>query len=152
MRFGDRLCGWRTRRGLSRAQLARAAEITGTALANYERGRRDVSVPVFLRLLGALEVTTAQLLDSPEILVHRHSALGVLVESLISEQRDRQDETVSLFEMGVPMRPPKEAPAPSGGASINDPDEPMRGGVLRTRQSRSMYEQRPLVGAQTGGG
>ncbi|MDA0351348.1 MAG: helix-turn-helix transcriptional regulator [Chloroflexi bacterium] len=80
---GQRIREWRLRRELSQADVARSAGITQASLSNYENGKRDMPLSTFLGVTGALNVSLGDVLDVPEVIVVRDSALGKAVTQLV---------------------------------------------------------------------
>jgi len=66
----------RVRRGLSQADVARDAGITQATVSNYEKGVREVPLSTLLALARILNLSLGDLLESPEVIVVRDSALG----------------------------------------------------------------------------
>lgn len=60
-----RLREWRTRRGLSQAELAEAAEVERAAVSKYETGKREAHPATARRLADALGTTVEELVYSP---------------------------------------------------------------------------------------
>ncbi|MBW7934888.1 MAG: helix-turn-helix transcriptional regulator [Gemmatimonadaceae bacterium] len=84
---GHRLREWRLRREKSQAEVARCAGITQASLSNYETGKREMPISTALGVAAALDVSLAELLDIPDVIVVRDSRLGVALETLM----DRPD-------------------------------------------------------------
>ena len=84
---GQRIREWRRRRSLSQAYVANYAGITQASLSNYENGKRDLPLSTLLSVTGALNVTLAEVLDVPEIIVVRDSALGRAVSQLLNHTK-----------------------------------------------------------------
>ncbi len=61
--FGQTLRLWRTHRGLTQAQLARAAAVPRPNLCAIERGHREVSLTTLRALALSLEVSPGTLVD-----------------------------------------------------------------------------------------
>jgi transcriptional regulator with XRE-family HTH domain len=80
---GQRIREWRLRRELSQADVARTAGITQASLSNYENGKRDMPLSTLLGVTGALNVSLGDVLDVPEVIVVRDSALGKAVAQLV---------------------------------------------------------------------
>jgi transcriptional regulator with XRE-family HTH domain len=80
---GQRIREWRLRRELSQADVARTAGITQASLSNYENGKRDMPLSTLLGVTGALNVSLGDVLDVPEVIVVRDSALGKAVTQLV---------------------------------------------------------------------
>ncbi len=80
---GQRIREWRLRRELSQADVARTAGITQASLSNYENGKRDVPLSTLLGVTGALNVSLGDVLDVPDVIVVRDSALGKAVTQLV---------------------------------------------------------------------
>ena len=80
---GQRIREWRLRRELSQADVARSAGITQASLSNYENGKRDMPLSTLLGVTGALNVSLGDVLDVPEVIVVRDSALGKAVTQLV---------------------------------------------------------------------
>jgi len=80
--IGQRIRGWRLRREMSQADVARHAGITQASLSNYENGKRDMPLSTLIGVAGALNVSLGDLLDLPEVIVVRDSLLGRAVEQL----------------------------------------------------------------------
>ena len=76
---GQRIREWRLRRELSQADVARTAGITQASLSNYENGKRDMPLSTLLGVTGALNVSLGDVLDVPDVIVVRDSALGTAV-------------------------------------------------------------------------
>ena len=89
--FGTRLREERDRSSLTQEELAKRLGIARTTIANIERGRQSVSIPVLYRLASALGV-------SPEILLPKSVGIGVAEDgSAYSENlvlSDRQNTWV----------------------------------------------------------
>lgn len=60
-----RLLEWRTRRGLSQAELAQRAEVERAAVSKYETGKREAHPATARRLADALDTTVEELVYSP---------------------------------------------------------------------------------------
>ena len=84
---GQRIKEWPTPRSMSQADVAAFAGITQASLSNYENGKRDLPLSTLLSVTGALNVTLAEVLDVPEIIVVRDSALGKAVSRLLDHTR-----------------------------------------------------------------
>ena len=80
---GQRIREWRLRRELSQADVARTAGITQASLSNYENGKRDMPLSTLLGVTGALNVGLGDVLDVPDVIVVRDSALGKAVCQLV---------------------------------------------------------------------
>ncbi len=80
---GQRIREWRLRRELSQADVARSAGITQASLSNYENGKRDMPLSTLLGVTGAVNVSLGDVLDVPEVIVVRDSALGKAVTQLV---------------------------------------------------------------------
>jgi transcriptional regulator with XRE-family HTH domain len=80
---GQRIREWRLRRELSQADVARSAGITQASLSNYENGKRDMPLSTLLGLTSALNVGLGEVLDVPDVIVVRDSALGKAVCQLL---------------------------------------------------------------------
>jgi transcriptional regulator with XRE-family HTH domain len=80
---GQRIREWRLRRELSQADVARTAGITQASLSNYENGKRDMPLSTLLGVTGALNVSLGDVLDVPDVIVVRDSALGKAVTQLV---------------------------------------------------------------------
>jgi transcriptional regulator with XRE-family HTH domain len=80
---GQRIREWRLRRELSQADVARSAGITQASLSNYENGKRDMPLSTLLGVTGALNVSLGDVLDVPDVIVVRDSALGKAVTQLV---------------------------------------------------------------------
>ena len=80
---GQRIREWRLRRELSQADVARSAGITQASLSNYENGKRDMPLSTLLGVTGALNVSLGDVLDVPDVIVVRDSALGKAVCQLV---------------------------------------------------------------------
>ena len=74
--IGARVREWRSKRGLTQAELARAAGITQAALSNYETGKRGLTLAFALRLSSALDITLGHLIGTEEVIVLRDSRIG----------------------------------------------------------------------------
>src|SRR6185437_7370469 len=61
--FGETVLAWRLTRGMTQAQLARAARIPRTNLSAIERGEREVTLPTLRALALALNVRPGTLVD-----------------------------------------------------------------------------------------
>jgi transcriptional regulator with XRE-family HTH domain len=61
--FGDTVRVWRAHRGLTQAQLARAAHLARPNVSAIERGRREVSLSTLRALAAALDVRPGVLVD-----------------------------------------------------------------------------------------
>ena len=64
-RFGAKVRSIRLDRGITQEALAGSAEIDLTYLGGIERGRRNPSLLVIVRIASALEVAPAELFGSP---------------------------------------------------------------------------------------
>ena len=62
-RFGKNLAHARQRAGLTQGDLAFRAEMHRTAVGQLERGERSPRLDTFVKLVGTLGVTPAELLD-----------------------------------------------------------------------------------------
>ena len=83
--FGVRLKEERARSSITQDELAKRAGIGRTTVANIERGRQSVSIPVLYRLASALGV-------SPEVLLPKSVGMGVAEDgSAYSENLDLSD-------------------------------------------------------------
>jgi len=80
---GQRIREWRLRRKLSQSDVARSAGITQASLSNYENGKRDMPLSTLLGLTSALNVGLGDVLDVPDVIVVRDSALGKAVCQLV---------------------------------------------------------------------
>ena len=80
---GQRIREWRLRRELSQADVARRAGITQASLSNYENGKRDMPLSTLLGVTSALNVSLGDVLDVPDVIVVRDSALGKAVCQLV---------------------------------------------------------------------
>jgi transcriptional regulator with XRE-family HTH domain len=83
---GQRIREWRLRRELSQADVARRAGITQASLSNYENGKRDMPLSTLLGVTGALNVSLSDVLDVPDVIVVRDSALGKAVCQLVQRR------------------------------------------------------------------
>jgi transcriptional regulator with XRE-family HTH domain len=61
--FGETILAWRLARGLTQAQLARAARVPRPNLSAIERGARDVTLRTLRALAVALDVSPGTLAD-----------------------------------------------------------------------------------------
>jgi len=61
--IGNQIRGWRLRRHLSQAGLARAAGINQASISNYEQGKRDLPVSVLVRIAAALDVDIVEIVN-----------------------------------------------------------------------------------------
>ncbi len=61
--FGLRLRSLREERGLSQETFANAARVHRTYLSSVERGQRNVSLDIIMRLADALDLPAAQLFE-----------------------------------------------------------------------------------------
>ena len=66
LKIGQRIKQLRKELGLSQEGLGNAAEVDRTYVTDVENGRRNVSVEILERLIGALEVTIAEFFNSKE--------------------------------------------------------------------------------------
>jgi transcriptional regulator with XRE-family HTH domain len=66
MSFGRHLRALRQEAGLSRAELARRADVPAGTLRNWENDRGFPKLPALLRLAGALGVAVERLADGVE--------------------------------------------------------------------------------------
>jgi len=64
--FGQTVRAYRIQRGLKQRELAKLADIDHTYISGIERGRRNVSLHILLRLSAALEVPLSCLLQPLE--------------------------------------------------------------------------------------
>lgn len=131
--LGRRIREWRVRRQQTGAAVAEALGIGPSAFSNHQRGARDLPAPVFLRLFGVLKVPSAELLDTPEVLVLRRSLLGEFVE-------------LHLAEGAVPSDGNKRGPrslklagacADEGRRTGQRPPAPSHGSLSGTRPQRA---------------
>lgn len=81
---GQRIKEWRIRRSMSQADVAQYAGITQASLSNYEHGKRDLPLSTLLGVTGALNISLAEILDVPDIIVVRDSTLGKAVSQLLN--------------------------------------------------------------------
>ncbi len=65
-KVGQRIKELRKRIGYSQERLANEAEVDRTYVTDVENGRRNISVEVLERLIGALEVTISEFFNSKE--------------------------------------------------------------------------------------
>lgn len=82
---GVKIREWRIRRELSQTEVASRAGITQASLSNYENGKRDLPLSTLMGVSSALNVSLGDLLELPDVIVIRDSALGHAVQQL----RDR---------------------------------------------------------------
>jgi transcriptional regulator with XRE-family HTH domain len=62
-RLGDRLRAFRKQRGLTQAEMAKLAEVNKNDLGEIERGVRNISIRVLVKLAWALEVPPVALIE-----------------------------------------------------------------------------------------
>lgn len=62
---GENLRRWRLKRGLTQEQLAFEAQIDLTYLGGIERGRRNPSLMVMVRIAQSLQLKPAELVEEP---------------------------------------------------------------------------------------
>jgi len=67
MLSGQKLKAIRALRGVTQAQLADAAGVSPTAIAEYERGKRDLRADTIRKLCEALGVTVTYQVDGTTI-------------------------------------------------------------------------------------
>lgn len=67
MLSGQKLKAIRALRGVTQAQLADAAGVSPTAIAEYERGKRDLRADTIRKLCEALGVTVTYQVDGATI-------------------------------------------------------------------------------------
>lgn len=67
MLTGPKLRAIRALRGITQAQLAESAGISPTAIAEYERGKRDLRANTIRKLCEALKVEVRYIVDGTEI-------------------------------------------------------------------------------------
>ena len=60
---GLKICECRSRKGWTQAELAARAGIAQANLSNIEKGKRDLTVSMLVRLAAALEIRPAQLIE-----------------------------------------------------------------------------------------
>ncbi len=61
----------RLRKGLTQEALAEQVGVTTETISNSERAESLVSLPVFLRLAGALDLAIAEIVDVPPVTARR---------------------------------------------------------------------------------
>lgn len=62
---GENVRRWRLKRGLTQEQLAFEAQIDLTYLGGIERGRRNPSLMVMVRIAQSLQLKPAELVEEP---------------------------------------------------------------------------------------
>lgn len=67
---GDTLRALRALRDMTQLELAEAAGVSPTAIAEYERGKRDLRMQTMRKLCEALGVQVAYKIDGAEITPH----------------------------------------------------------------------------------
>lgn len=67
MLTGSKLRAIRALRGITQADLAAKAEISATAIAEFERDKRDLRTNTVIKLCEALGVTVTYTVDGTEI-------------------------------------------------------------------------------------
>lgn len=67
MLTGQKLKAIRALRGVTQAQLAEASGVSPTAIAEYERGKRDLRADTIRKLCEALQVTVTYQVDGTTI-------------------------------------------------------------------------------------
>lgn len=67
MLSGQKLKAIRALRGVTQAQLAESAGVSPTAIAEYERGKRDLRADTIRKLCEALQVTVTYQVDGTTI-------------------------------------------------------------------------------------
>ncbi len=67
MLTGSKLRAIRALRGITQADLAAKAEISATAIAEFERDKRDLRTNTVIKLCEALGVTVTYTIDGTEI-------------------------------------------------------------------------------------
>ena len=97
---GARLAERRSELGLTLRQVAGAAEVSPSHLSEIENGRTQVSIPVLLRLVRALDMTMTELL--PRIGGH-HVRSGTIRDLAPGDERllshDELELNISLVEI-----------------------------------------------------
>ena len=81
--LGQRIRGFRSRRGQSQQEIARRAGITQASLSNYETGKREIPVGTLVRIAAALDISVGDLLEVPQLIVSRDSRLGSVMRMLM---------------------------------------------------------------------
>ncbi len=90
--LGDRVKTLRSRRGMTRRTLARAADVSERHLANMEYGVGNASILVLLSVAGALQCTLAELLGD----VTASSPEWLLIRELLEGRNDTTLKTVRV--------------------------------------------------------
>jgi transcriptional regulator with XRE-family HTH domain len=96
-RFGDRLRQVRLSRGMTQAELARRAEVSGAYVGRLERGRAAPGIDFVARLATALGTTAADLLPAstpPDAVAVLRERIRSLFDDLI---RTEDEATLSLL-------------------------------------------------------
>lgn len=63
---GFKIQEYRVRQGMTQAELAQRAGVAQANLSNIERGKRDLTVSMLVRLASALAVRPSELIEEPE--------------------------------------------------------------------------------------
>lgn len=103
---GELLRELRGKRGLTQAQLARAARIGQASLSNYEKGRRDIPSTALLGVAGALGLSLGGVLDVDHILIVRDERMREAVRILVRSP-DVLD-SIAGPRPPPPPRPPRQ--------------------------------------------
>ncbi|GGJ11459.1 hypothetical protein GCM10010885_20960 [Alicyclobacillus cellulosilyticus] len=117
MTIGARISTWRKQRGLSQAQLAKAAGVSASAIAMYETNRRTPDEAVLARIAAALQVSTAELRGEDDVLPP-----SVTSEGGTTRETDMVRETAAAE--------PAEATRPEGAVERPAPAADRTGVIL----------------------
>lgn len=99
---GIRLRALRRDRGLTQADLARAARMGQATLSNYEKGSRDIPAVLLVSVAGALELSIGEVLDVDHILIVRDPRMREAVRILM-----RSPEVLDSIVGPRPPPPPR---------------------------------------------
>lgn len=117
---GRRLRELRQERGLTQAELARAARMGQATLSNYEKGRRDILCGTLVSVASALGLSIGEVLDVDHILIVREERLRKAV-SILVRAPDVLDSIVGP-RPPPPPRPPRKRKADANEQDGDDTD------------------------------
>ena len=70
-KIGEQLMKARTDKGLSQQEVADRLSVSDVTISRYEKGQRDISMPMFFKLCDIYQVDAYQLLDGVRKYVYK---------------------------------------------------------------------------------
>lgn len=122
--IGEIVASYRSRRGLTKAELARRAGVSGPYLTQIEAGTRKASKPVLMKLAGALGIENYKLLEPAGFRFDSGAYFQRIDEEIayVRESLQGNSDAAAYFETIIEELPELAQWVGSGPATPTGPD------------------------------